>query len=135
MRDVPTTVQPNAWASCTAAVPTPEPAACTSTRLTGRDRGLGDHRVVRGDEHLGHAAGGDEVERVGDAGALTGRHGEQLGLAATTGDAEHPTADCGLGDAGAERDDLARELEAGDVGGRAGRRGVVARRAARGRRG
>ena len=36
-----------------------------------------------------------------------------------------PTA--GSVDAGAVRDDLARELEAGDVGRRAGRRGVVAR--------
>ena len=68
-----------------------------------------------------------QVERVGDAArTATGRHREQLGLAAAPGDAEHPGADRGLGDAVAERDDLARELEAGDVGGRAGRRGVEA---------
>ena len=89
-------------------------------------RGLGDQRVVRGDEHLGHAARGDEVERVGHRRALRRGHGEQLGLPATTGDAEHARAERGRGDAVAVRDHLAGELEPGDVGGRARRRRVEA---------
>ncbi len=48
--------------------------------------------------------------------ALGGGHRQQLGLTAAAGDAEHAGTDRRLGDAGAERDDLARELEAGDVG-------------------
>ena len=82
---------------------------------------------MRGDEHLGHAAGLHEVEPFGDRRALRGGHRQQLGLGAAAGDAEHPGAERGRRDAGAERDDLARELEPGDVGRRAGRRGVVPR--------
>ena len=53
-------------------------------------RGLRDQRVVSGDELLGDAARGDQVDRVGDRHALRRRHREQLGLTAATGDAEHP---------------------------------------------
>ena len=89
--------------------------------------GLSDHRVVRGDEHLGHARGLHEVEPFGDRRALGRGHRQQLGLGAAAGDAEHAGAERGHRDAGAVRDDLARELEPGDVGRRAGWRGVVPR--------
>ena len=123
---VPTTVHPSGAAELHRGGAHPGPDRVHEHHLARLHRGLGDHRVVGGDEHLGHAARGDEVERVGDRRALRRRHREQLGLAAATGDAEHARADRGLGDAVAERDDLARELEAGDVGGRTGRRGVEA---------
>ena len=62
VRAVPVTVQPNALASCTTAVPTPEPTAWTSTCSPGLQPGAGAQRVVRGDEDLGDAAGLDQVE-------------------------------------------------------------------------
>ena len=62
-------------------------------RLPRSERGLGDHGVVGGDEHLGHAAGGHEVERLGDGRALPRRYRQQLRLPATPGDAEHPCSD------------------------------------------
>ena len=127
MRAVPTTVQPNARPSCSAAVPTPDPTACTSMVSPACDAGLRDHRVVRGDEDLGHAAGLHEVEPSG-----TGAHCA-AGTASSSAWAPPPAMpntrapSAGTVDAGAVRDDLARELEPGDVGRRAGRRGVVAR--------
>src|SRR6185436_10955737 len=67
--------------------------------LTGAQLALREERVVGGDEHLGHAAGGDEVERVGDGRALRRGDGDELGLAAATGDAEHARTERGFGDA------------------------------------
>ena len=55
--------------------------------------------------------------RSGTGAHCVGGHREQLGLPAAAGDAEHAGADRGLGDAGAVRDDLARELEPGMSGG------------------
>ena len=104
------------------------PTACTSTVSPAATCGLGDHRVVGGDEHLGHAARGDEVERRrarartaprARRGARPGRHRPRCRTPARRPPGSVDPAPC--------RDDLARELEAGDVGGRAGRRGVEAR--------
>ena len=55
-------------------------------------RGLRDQGVVRGDEHLGDATRGDQVDRVGHRRALRRGHREQLGLTAAAGDAEHARA-------------------------------------------
>ena len=58
--------------------------------LARLDAGLRDHRVVRGDEDLGHAArGATRSSAFGDRRALGRGHRQQLGLGAATGDAEH----------------------------------------------
>ena len=79
-----------------------------------------------GGEDLGHAAGRVPLELLGDRhrGALV--DDRQLGLAAAGHDRHHAVAGLEALDAGADLDDLARELEAGDVLGRAGRGGVAA---------
>ena len=71
---------------------------------------------MRGDEDLGDTTSGDEIEGVGHWRALGRGDRQQLGLPAAPGDPEHAGTHRGLRDAGAEGDDLARELEAGDVG-------------------
>ena len=126
VRAVPTTCAPSAVASWSAAVPTPEPTACTSTHSPGWTLRVAHERVVRGHERLGRAAHRDEVEAVGHGRALRGRHRDVLGLRAAAGDPEHPGADLDAARLRADRLDDARELQAGDVGRRAGRRGVVA---------
>ena len=94
--------------------------------LADGQAGLGEERVVGGGEDLGDAARGGPVELVGDRhrGALV--HDRVLGLAAAGDDRHHAVARLEAADAAAARDDLAGELEARDVGGRARRRGVVA---------
>ena len=83
-------------------------------------------RVVRGGEDLRHGARGLPVELLGD------RHGgalvddRELGLAAAGDDRHHAVAGLEPLDARAALDDLARQLEAGDVLRRARRRGVAA---------
>ena len=72
------------------------------------DLGLGDHGVVRGDEHLGHAARRDEVEVVGHERAVRGRDREQLGLATATGDPEDALPSAGGRPLHTQCDDLAR---------------------------
>ena len=79
-----------------------------------------------GGEDLGEAAGGGPVEplRHGHRGALV--HHRQLGLAASSHDRHHAVALRESLRAGAERLDLAGELQARDVGRGAGRRRVGA---------
>ena len=88
--------------------------------------GLGEQRVVGGGEDLGDAARRGPVELVRDRhrGALV--HDRELGLAAAGDDRHHAVAGLEASDAAAALDDLAGQLEAGDVRGRARRRGVVA---------
>ncbi len=81
---------------------------------------------MRGDEHLGHASGIDEIESFGDRYAVRGRHRCQLGLSTAADEREHAVADRRFGDAGAVRDHGAGELEPRDVGGHSRRRGVEA---------
>ena len=93
VRAVPVTVQPNAFASCTTAVPTPEPTAWTSTCSPGCEPTAGAHRVVRGDEHLGDAARGRRDRgRSGTGRAVRRGDDHVLGLRAAADDAEHPVA-------------------------------------------
>ena len=94
--------------------------------LAGAQPGLGEERVVGGGEDLGHAARGLPVELLGDRhrGALV--DDRELGLAAAGDDRHHAVAGLEALDAGAALDDLARQLEAGDVLRRAGRRRVAA---------
>ena len=61
--------------------------------LAGPEPGPGPHRVVRGDEHLGHAAGRHELDRVGDRRTVRRGHDDVLGLGAAAGHAEHAVAD------------------------------------------
>ena len=94
--------------------------------LAGAQPGLGEERVVGGGEDLGHAAGGLPLELLGHRhrGALV--DDRELGLAAARDDRHHAVAGLEALDAGAALDDLARQLEAGDVLRRAGRRRVAA---------
>ena len=94
--------------------------------LADGQAGLGEERVVGGGEDLGDAARGGPVELVRDGhrGALV--DDGELGLAAAGDDRHHAVAGLEAADAAAAGDDLARELEAGDVLRRAGRGRVVA---------
>ena len=84
--------------------------------LADGQAGLGEERVVGGGEDLRDAARGGPVELVGDGhrGALV--DDGELGLAAAGDDRHHAVARFEAADAAAAGDDLARELEAGDVG-------------------
>ena len=88
--------------------------------------GLGEDRVVGGREDLGHAARLRPVERVRDRHRRPLVHHRQLGLAAASDDRHHPVTHVEALRVGAERGHLAGQLEAGDVGRRAGRGGVGA---------
>ena len=99
VRAVPVTVQPNAFASCTTAVPTPDPTACTSTYSPGCEPAAGAHRVVRGDEHLGDAARVDEVEAGRDGRAVRRGTTTYSACAPPPTIAEDPVADRGRVDA------------------------------------
>ena len=94
--------------------------------LAGAEPALREQRVVRSGEDLGEAAGLGPRDAVGDAerGALV--HERELGLTAAADDGHHPVADGEVLDSRAGGHDLAGELEAGDVGGGVGRRGVEA---------
>ena len=94
--------------------------------LARTQRGLGEDRVVGGREDLREPARLGPVERVRDRhrGALV--HQRELGLAAAADHRHHAVA---LGEAArarAERRHLARQLQAGDVRGRPGRRRIGA---------
>ena len=89
--------------------------------------GLREERVVGGRERLGDAAGRGPVELLGHRhrGALV--HDRELGLAATADDGHDAVAQLEADRVPARRDDLAGQLEAGDVGRRARRCRVAAR--------
>ena len=86
---------------------------------------LGEERVVRGGERLGDTARGGPVELVGNRhrGALV--HDRVLRLAASGDDRHHAVARLEAAGAAPAADDLARELQARDVGGRARWRGIM----------
>jgi hypothetical protein len=94
--------------------------------LARAEAGLGEQRVVRGREHLGQAAGGGPVQALGHGHELALVDDAALGLPAAAHDRHHPVAGGEAPGAGPERLDLAGELQAGDVGRRAGGRGVGA---------
>ena len=87
---------------------------------------LGEQRVVGGGEDLGDRAGRVQLEALGHGHELALVDDRELGLAAPADDAHDAVALLEAARAGAERGDLAGELQAGDVRRRAGRRGVAA---------
>jgi hypothetical protein len=94
--------------------------------LAGAQAGLCEERVVGGHEDLGKAARGRPVERLRHRhrGALV--NDRQLSLAAAPDHRHDAVALLEPPGALAERRDLPRELEAGDVGRRSGRRRIRA---------
>ena len=94
--------------------------------LAGLEPAARAHCVVRGHEHLGYPARGEEVERVGHRRAVRGGDDDVLGLRAAADDAAHRGTGCGRRDSGADALDHAGELHAGDVGGDPGRRRIEA---------
>ena len=86
---------------------------------------LGEERVVGGGEHLGDAARRGPVELVRDRhrGALV--DDGELGLPASGDHRHHAVAGLEAPDAAAAGDDLARELQARDVGRNTRRRRIV----------
>ena len=81
--------------------------------LADHQLGLGEERVVGGEEDLGRAAGGDPVELVRDRHRHALVDDRQLGLPAAGDDRHHAVARLEALDAGADRHDLARQLEPG----------------------
>jgi hypothetical protein len=94
--------------------------------LAHLQRRLREDRVVRGREDLGDAARLGPVEAVGHGHRLALVHGGELGLAAAADDRHHAIARAEPLGARPARDDLAGELEAGDIRRRARRRRVQA---------
>ena len=93
--------------------------------LAGRNAGLREECVVRGDEGFGDTAAAGEIEIVRDAGdqALVGDH--VLSLATAADDSENAVAGLDRSDdIGTEGVDFAGVFEAWNVGGRAGRGGI-----------
>ena len=94
--------------------------------LAGAQAALGEERVVGGGEDLRDAAGRVPVELVGDGDGEALVDGDQLGLAAAADHGHDAVAGLEAVHARAALGDLAGELEPGDVGRRARRRGVDA---------
>ena len=96
-------------------MPTPPARAVDEQPLAGAQARLREERVVRGGEDLGHGPGGLPVELLGHRhrGALV--DDRELGLAAAGDDRHHAVARLEALHAGADLDDLAGQLEAGDV--------------------
>ena len=92
--------------------------------LAAPDGRLRDHRIVGGDEGLRDPSRGHEVDTRGNEHAVRRGNREHLGLPATAHEAEDPVADGKRVDVRPEPDDLAGELEPGNVG-RPTRRGGV----------
>ena len=107
-------------------MPTPPAAPLISTRSPIRRPRLREERVVRGREDLGQPARRQRLDGVRDRHRLALVHGAQLALTAAADDRHHAVADGEALGARAERDDVAGELEPGDVGRRAGRSRVRA---------
>ena len=101
-------------------------AAVDEQALAGAQPGLREEGVVRGGEDLGHGPRGLPVELLGHRhrGALV--DDRELGLAAAGDDRHHAVAGLEALHAGPALDDLAGQLEAGDVLRGAGRRRVAA---------
>ena len=106
--------------------PPGSPPDIPGLELAGAELRLGEERVVRRGEHLRQAARGGPVERLrhGPRGALV--HHRQLRVAASSHDRHHAVALGKALGARAKRLDLAGQLQARVVGGRARRRRVGA---------
>ena len=125
LRTVAVTCAPTAWASWTAAVPTPPAAPWTSSRSPGRSRAWVKSASCAVVKTSGSPPAVGEPDGVGDRHELALVDDRELALAAAADDPHDPVA---LGEArraGAEADDLARQLEPRDVRRRAGRRGIA----------
>jgi hypothetical protein len=93
--------------------------------LTRLQTGLAEERVVRGREDLGEAAGVLPVEDLGDRHRLALVDDGELRLAPAADDRHDPVALVEASRARPPPDDLACELEPGDVGRLAGRRRIA----------
>ncbi len=115
VRAVPTTRAPSACASCSPAVPTPLPTACTSTHSPG----CRCARVTSASCAVTNASGTPPIvtrSRPSGTGAQCAAGTRTYSAwRAAAGDAEHAGADADAG-RGTGGGDHARELEAGDVG-------------------
>ena len=98
-------------------------AAVDEQPFADADATAADDVRVDGCEHLGQGSGGGEVEGVGHREELTGGRGDLLGVAAAGEQRGDAIADAPVLHVGAELDDRARDLEAGDL--RRTRRRVV----------
>ena len=110
------TLAPAARPSCTAGDADPAGRAVHEQALAVRERRLREERVVRGREHLHEAARLDSSSVVGHAERVAFVHRRELGLPAAAEQRHRPVADGEAEHAGADRGDLARALEPGDVG-------------------
>ena len=118
-------------------MPTPHPTAWTSTHSPAATLRPRHQRVVRGDERLGDAAHRHEVEPVGNRARTAPRARATYSACApppTMPNTGRRRLDAAATPRPARLDD-AGELEPGDVGRDAGRRGVEAARVAGGRPG
>ena len=108
---------PNACASCSAAVPTPEPIACTSTHSPAATCACVTIASCTVTNTSGTPPIATRSRSVGDDRAVRGGDRDVLGLRAAAGDAEDAIADRTRRHVRADRvDDLAREFHAGNVG-------------------
>ena len=94
--------------------------------LPGTQAGLAEDRVVRGHEDLGQPSGLGPAEAIGHRHGRALVHDRQLRLAAAAHHGHHTVALGEARGARAQGGHLARELEPGDVLGRAGRSGIGA---------
>ena len=125
-RTVAVTRAPAIVPSCTAAVPTPPAAPCTSSALADHQPGLREERVVGRGEDLGHAARGGPVELLGHRHRRPLVHDRQLRLAAAADHGHDAVARLEALRPAPDRHHLAGQLEARDVGRRARRRRIAA---------
>ena len=110
-------------------MPTPPAAPCTSSRSPEPQPGLREERVVRGREDLGEAAGRGPVERVGDGHRLALVHDASSACPPPPTIAITRSPSAKRSAPGPRADDLAGQLQAGDVRRRA--RAAPGRRRAR----
>ena len=94
-------------------------------RLSHGEAGAGEHRIVSGDERLRDGGRLAIGEVVGDARNVALVHGDRVGETASADQPEDAVAGAPCGHGLAARDHGACDLEARDVGGRAGRCGIV----------
>ncbi len=119
---------PIAFAICAAAVPTPEPTACTRTVSPADSPPLRDHRVVGRDERFRHRCRLDERESLGHGGDRARVDHDGLSVRAAASKTEDAIAERKIGDAFAEGADDTRILKTRDVGRGVGWRGIEAER-------
>ena len=96
----------------------PHPAArpVHEEHVAGREAGLHDDRVERGQERLRHGRGGLRIERIGDPHQLALDRQHALAHPAAADEAEHPVSDGERRDPLPYRDHRPGHLQASDVG-------------------